>query len=162
MDVVLFFDMKIRTGPQDQGYFKLNVWGMQMMRQIMDDAGVLDWETDVIESDFPTEIPAEPRERERVLKEIDDLLSIQSPDPTKVPATKFCTNDQWIVTENECRIISEAIDRYIESLPDNWLVTDPNSGEQLTPEETQKILEVAVMWSAYNEKAAKYGGYIVG
>lgn len=160
MDAMLFYDVKLRDVTKDNGWVRLNLWSMQVIRKIMDMADLLDWETDLEEEDLPTEIPESGPERTAVLEKIDDLFSLQSPEPGKVPAAKFCTNDNWIVTKEESYFIAEGLEKFLSSRGNEWVMCD-DDGNSLDPEAMEKVLSLVNVWIDYNKMASKYNGYRV-
>lgn len=158
----------------DPGYFRLNIWGMGMMYDVMGVAGVLDFEArhpkwpkwppkgmseeraEQLESirfenedaDAPTTPPtrAEMEQIEAHRQAETEVRSKRSRKRGKVPGFKFGSNDGWIVTPEECLLIAEAV-REVLACGAEW---DPKS-----------VLLLILRWAAYNELAAEHGGYKV-
>jgi hypothetical protein len=83
----------------DTNYYRLNIWGMSTMRRIMDDAGLLEW------SDAG-EWPDVDEEDPDAAAKVREWKSRGAGDDQQVPAYKFGSNDGWIVTPDECRVIA--------------------------------------------------------
>lgn len=68
----------------DTTYFRLNIWGMREMRSLMDDLGAL-------------------RHNDAALPDFDDPDVLQAfGEGVGIEARKLCSNDGWLVTEEEC------------------------------------------------------------
>lgn len=109
-------------------YLGLNIWGMRACRDAMTEGGVLDHETPL------------PHHAE-AWNEVQ--LATRSADPNKVPAFKFCSNDGWIVTPEECHLIARLV---------GWLDANP------APEVD---LECARPFVEFNRVCTDLGGYVV-
>ena len=160
------------------GYYHLNNSGMALMRSTMQRFGVLDenpsspkldkvWPPRCMNADrarnindwlthgaekFPLDRPASGREIRKVraaIERFEQLLKSTSPDPGKVPAYKFMTNDGWFVVPEECEAISEAL-----IAPSDF---DPSS----LPEGQREPFAVVQEWASFNSAAALNGGYRV-
>jgi hypothetical protein len=82
-------------------------------------------------------------------EEMDKLLASRSPAIGRVPAYKFASNDGWIVTSQECELISKAL------TPPLDLRTDGMTDKQ------KEVLQIISEWSRFNAAAALNGGYRV-
>lgn len=193
------YDMYMRdTGFEggDDAYFRANIWGMGSLRRVMTAAGVLDW--DGARGEFP-EPPEELQARmeegdEEAERAWDDkllpFLGQRSGDPKKVPGFKFCSNDGWWVTPEECELIAAAlggevstealeaeIDRYNEEHV-AWMREAKLLEGELTPErcralvqqgslqskdavELSEMVEHAREFADYCRRAAPRGGFRV-
>lgn len=91
------FDLQWDRDEGGGGYYHFNLGGMELMLRILDRTGVVDWTVAPPWGDGLTR-----REQERV-------LAFRSPRRGQVPAAKFCTNDGWLVTSTECRLLAAAL-----------------------------------------------------
>jgi hypothetical protein len=99
------YDMQAVNDQTDAGYFRLNIWGMGQMLKIMDSVELVDWETSAPDwPDYPAGMSDEAYE---ALSR--PLRARISPNPLKVPAYKFGSNDGWIVTPAECYLIAQRL-----------------------------------------------------
>jgi len=166
----------------DEGYFRANIWGMGILRGVMEALDVIDWETD--HPPFP-DMPEGMEERmesedsaiaEAAEAEYDKMvlpvLTARSSDPNKVPGFKFCSNDAWHVLPDECKAIATAFkgidadeivqaqERMAEALPNLSKVavvfTDGRKGD-----EVRELVEYAQKFGDYCARAAEHGGFKV-
>ncbi len=105
------YDMYVvdKSGNEDKDYFRANIWGMQILRAAMKAVDVLDLETEA-----PAFVKADGAEEseddgEKWQEANAHVLAFSSPEPNKVPIVKFCSNDGWVVTAEECKIIGDAL-----------------------------------------------------
>ena len=91
------YSMQALTDPTGSGSWWFGVGGMAELRDRMRAAGVLDEETPM---------PLRPAEDEAALLA---WRSQRSPNPGKVPAWKFSSNDGWVVTPEECALLVEGL-----------------------------------------------------
>lgn len=106
-------------------YFRANIWGMGSLRGIMDGLKILDWEVspsfpvqpediddEAWDAFYDLDIKDQLEHENPILREyaqaMERACSCKSSDETKVVGTKFCSNDGWRVTPEECKIIQEA------------------------------------------------------
>jgi hypothetical protein len=92
---------------RDPFYFRLNIWGMQKVREELMEAGVVDpdaWYSD----DWPEppndeyeEKPGESPEWQLYWKEHAEFVARHPGDQPGIPAYKFGSNDGWHVTSGE-------------------------------------------------------------
>lgn len=80
----------------DGNYFRANIWAMSVLRDVLSKYALL------------TERghPSWPRGDEDTTA----VRAQRAPTDTAVGAWKFCSNDGWIVTPDECLILSQGID----------------------------------------------------
>jgi hypothetical protein len=69
-----------------------------------------------------------------------------------VPAYKFSSNSSWIVTPEECGIVSSALERVVR---DTRAHLEPSADDQIG-------LDLLERFARYNRAAAAHGGYVVG
>lgn len=90
---------------RDDGYFRLNIWGMSKMVNIMEDLSMIDWEIKAPDwPDYPNGMTDEEYERSTL-----PMRSMRSHDPLRIPAFKFGSNDGWLVTPEECYMIAHRL-----------------------------------------------------
>jgi hypothetical protein len=109
----------------ERHYFRLNMGGMGVTREIMDKLGMVFWEGEI--GNFPrvedyditwddVEVLEEggdalaPDVRERVDKYVaakDDHLAYHGPEIPGIPGWKLCSNDGWVVTPAECLAVAK-------------------------------------------------------
>lgn len=170
--------------PQDEGYpecFRVGGEGMALLLTLMTRADVIDsslptpefpqWPPpgldDVLASelarywDEPAEVdkrlgPAEVPVVEAYRRARNETGATPSPQPGKVPAFKFESNDGWIVTPDECRVIAAGMDRLLSSDLEVFLHLLKADG--WNPE---GVTELMWLWTDYNRIAAQFGGYRV-
>ena len=151
-------------------YHRFNIHWMPLMREMMQRARVLDdyGEPDPGLPEFPPNgmdvdrasalMAADGKgataEETRILdaynRKRDEVLAQTSPDEGRVPYWKFCSNDGWIVTPDECRIIVEKLTRHLG--PELW--------DGLEIEEVQ-AREALDEWIGFARLAADNGGFRV-
>jgi hypothetical protein len=160
------------------GYIRLAGMSMPYMIEIMQDAGVLDddaqhapfpdWPPNGLEEeragdllDFFEEGEAidppptwrETRMMRAYLAACDEVVRTPSRRPGRVPAFKFCSNDNWFVSPQECRSIAEGLERLVEAA---------RLRQGMQPTQAEGIDWDGVRrWATYNRIAAEHGGYRV-
>src|SRR5262249_32724983 len=72
----------------------------------------------------------------------------------KVPTFKFCSNDGWLVTPDECLAVAKGVRLAVAACRDEVLAC----GEDWDPDQ---LILLVLRWGAYNELAADHGGYQV-
>lgn len=112
----------------DTGYYCLNVWGMRRCRKLMlnfnmvcggdhpswpkmGEYGITDESAAYDEMYLHREDPDDERVSPEVrayLEAREAVASHHPEDKTGIPIFKFCSNDGWLVTEDECRQALEA------------------------------------------------------
>lgn len=171
--------------PQDEddpGYFRMVISGMAVMRELMDEAGVLD--TDAEHPDFEEVWPPEGVDAERadeILEHLENgepldppptsqeleicsrakaamesLLGTRSAEADKVPVFKFGSNDGWWVLPAECTFIAAALSTAVTQRGDVFVGRLSEMDLSRT-----EILEWIQSWANYNRVAALHGGYRV-
>jgi hypothetical protein len=159
--------------PQYEGqpeYHRFNIHWMPLVREMMQRAGVLDdyGEPDPGLPQFPPEGISFERadelmendgkgasaDEKKILdaynRERDEILAQTSPDEGRVGYWKFCSNDGWLVTPDECRIIAETLSQNLA--PELW------DGLDL---EEQHAREALAQWIGFARLAAENGGFRV-
>jgi hypothetical protein len=162
--------------PESPGYHRLNIRAMPLVREMMQVAGALDDCGEPV-TPFP-DWPPKGITEERAY----ELMDPDPEDPPQPPATKeeqalidryraerdvvlaelgedghvgywkFCSNDGWLVTPDECRIIADVLTSALERrepLWDDLDITEENARDLLLP------------WIGFNRLAADHGGYRV-
>lgn len=158
------------TGDKERDYFRLNIWGMQVARGVMDQRGMLHrmdpvpnqprlpgghfgnedpWEyvsrhTDddlVANADAPPDVKT-------WCKNNRAFLMARDKSATGMAVHKFCSNDGWIVTVDECISALAA-----------WEVTVAEG--QPAPRHEGNEIEWWSEWIAYLELAVEHGGFRV-
>jgi hypothetical protein len=177
--------------PQDEGdpeYWRFNAGGMAGMLRIMIKARIADrnfaapplsdWPPKGVLSEERAEeladwawwgeMPGKPpteSEMQRLQPWRDALerwRRTPSTEPGRVPAFKFCTNDGWIVTPEECTIIANGLEAGVTRSRRvlgrfRGIVPSPRRSGIPRDEAAQWILQ----WAGYNRAAAQLGGYSV-
>lgn len=148
------YDMYTLVSKDD---FHTNIWGMGRLRELMDQANVLDcfsnhpdWpdSSKAYEADWDEKHPDVIKYEEQA----DEIRSSLSPEEGKVPIYKFGSNDGWVVTPEGCYMIAEAVSRYLDENPEYGLPTEIDSHEHRS---------FYKEWAEFNRKAAELGGYKV-
>jgi len=119
-------------------YYRLNIFGMQAMRVTMRDADVLDEDADIVEVDGGADLAA------------------RSPLPGKVPVYKFCSNDAWVVTPEECAAIAEALTKWADERAESLLSKVAQAANVVNED-----IEEARDFAAYNFACVDLEGYTV-
>jgi len=114
------YDMQHVTMPsdapeEDEGYFRLNIWGMSQYREAMFLIGMLDTSPEP-DTGWPKDPPGidwdefyEDRNSYPEYREALEAFLSAKGSGTGIGAWKFTSNDGWIVTPEEC---VEALDSY--------------------------------------------------
>lgn len=106
------YDMSCMSGIDcDESYFRANIWGMQTLRTAMKAVNILDFNCD--HPKFPVR-PRDGNDFSSYDKELIKVRSFTSKIKGLIPVQKFCSNDGWIVTPEECNIIFEALSRILD------------------------------------------------
>lgn len=141
----------------ERSYFRLNIWGMGLCREIMADHGMLAFEQPP-DADFSS-VPSMPQPEEEhfddemepltdearaFLEATEAVRAATSPEPG-IPVWKLGSNDAWLVTPEE---IHAALGKAPES------VTALEDGEQVTVAWWPK-------WLRFLREAAGHGGFRV-
>lgn len=112
------YDMSMIGDDSDEGYFRANIWGMQMLRGAMKTANVLDvhhespkWPEVEGQKDGETEGDYYARHDAACAV----TRSFRSEEENLVPIGKFCSNDGWIVLPAECLLIADGLDKLLAS-----------------------------------------------
>lgn len=155
------YDMTmVEDRDSDEGYFRANIWGMQMLRGAMKAANVLDLEHDDVE--WPK---SEQKEGEtegdydaRRETELAPVRSFRSTNSTLVPIGKFCSNDGWHIVPQECLLIADGLDKLATSgeevfYRDTW--------EQRTVSLSPSDMKFVKEFAEYCRRASKKGGFSV-
>jgi hypothetical protein len=148
----------------DDGYFRLNIWGMGKCRQAMDQFGMVDWNTnyswpklaDYGLKKYPDEDESYPEDSPEA-RFILALTSVKSqvPDSGLIAGYKLGSNDGWIITPKE-------IEGALAALGDKHDVNidaDPASVLRLLAAEG--VPEFFGDWIQYLQRAAKHNGFKV-
>lgn len=145
----------------DEGYFRANIWGMQMLRGAMKAANVLDVEHDSVK--WPEVDPQKDGETEndyyaRHDRECASVRAFRSENSELVPIGKFCSNDGWHVVPAECLLIADGLDKLFASgqevfYRDTW--------EQRTVSLSPSDMEFVKKFADYCRRASKKGGFSV-
>ena len=91
------FDMQAVNDTTAAGYHHLNIWGMALVCQEMNTVGLLNY------------TPHTPWQQDMNEEEVRAVLAQRAPVVTQVPAFKFCSNDGWLVTPEECSLIAQRL-----------------------------------------------------
>lgn len=86
----------------------------------------------------------------------DRWAQTRSPQADKVPGFKFQSNDNWLVTPEECSLIAAALDKLLADPPKNLGETIGFEGD------AEELMELVEDWRDYNFVASTHGGYTVG
>jgi hypothetical protein len=92
------FDLRWVRGRSRRADHHFNLAGMGVMREILHRTGVLDWKVAPAWDDGLTR------------REVERILAFRSPRRDRVPAAKLCTNDGWLLTPAECRLLAAALE----------------------------------------------------
>lgn len=126
------FDMQIETLADDDGYFRLNVWGMGECRQLMFNLGMAYEAPEKCIPPWPeladfglTEYPDDPADdTSGFTQACDDVLRWMAPDHPGIPLHKLGSNDGWLVTPLECKgaiaLWNKARDNGASEPPVDW------------------------------------------
>jgi hypothetical protein len=145
----------------DEGYFRANIWGMQVLRGAMKAAGVLDVEHDSPEWPKVKEQQEGETENDYYARHDRECLPIRqfrSEDKTLVPIGKFCSNDGWIVVPEECLLIADGLDKVLASGEEIFY---RDSWENRTVGLGDSDKEFVQRFAEYCRKASKKGGFSV-
>lgn len=166
----------------EDGYWRENVWGMSYLRDQLDRLGLLwdgpspEW-PDVSGWDWDN-LTDEQEQQQRA------HLAFRGDCPEgKVPVWKYCSNDGWVVTPQECLWIADTINAFLSlgskgevgqlvaasviDARERWAKWDREMGRQVTTDTTlgEGELEASIEnlrgFGHFNAMAAKQGGYTV-
>lgn len=152
-----------------RGYLRLAGESMAGMVEVMRAAGVLDDAEPPAFPDLPPDMDddraaelldalldgdeadppptaAERRSIKAYLKARGMVEGFRSPNSGRVPACKFGSNNNWLVSPEECHVIADGLDR--------WLA-GPGARKKGIDRGGVRL------WAAYNRAAAGHGGYRV-
>jgi hypothetical protein len=90
------YDLQWVNDRRARGYRRYNLGGMQVLRDILRAAGALDARS--------TPRPSPSGRATRA------VLAFRSVRPGRVPLLKLVTNDGWVVTPAECRLLARALE----------------------------------------------------
>jgi len=171
---------------EDPRYWRFVSVGMRGMLELMHKAGVID--TNLSSPEFPwppegfaeervaeieewvfqdSEPEAEPTDDEKKVlrplrKQVAQIRGTRSRNPELVPAFKFQTNDGWIIDEEECLLIADALrDAVARSRKFMGLFSSFLPSKEETGISKKEAAEWILNWAAYNELASRHGGYKV-
>lgn len=103
----------------DPTYFRLNISGMGAMREVMEQAGAGTWEGEASWPEYPGSEHfnrhGDPVDEVGLAYEAQVKALRMARTTTLVPLHKFCSNDGWVVTPGECRLIAERVRSLLES-----------------------------------------------
>lgn len=159
------YDMQWEKDGSDEGYFRANIWGMGTLRYTMYLAGVLDEEAEMPQwperpKDLKEERDDDPRAIE-LEKQRDATRATRSTDPGKVPIFKFGSNDGWIVTPEESRLIADKVDAMLAKIDGGEpfvLTFDDKEDFVLDAKKTApERMKFVKDWAVYNRKCADAG-----
>lgn len=99
----------------DEGYFRANIWGMQILRGAMKAAGVMDVNHDDIKWPEVNQEEGESDDDYYARSDVAcaDTRAFRSTNPELVPIGKFCSNDGWHVVPEECLLIANGLDKVL-------------------------------------------------
>lgn len=180
-----FLFVDARHGVELAGeHFHVNVAGMAFLRRIMRACALFDEATPAPEeAPFPPagltferaldvdafveagRIPAVPVSSEELAIHANwaaeelGIAGYRSPEPDKVPASKFARNDNWHVTVQECALIADRLSRAL-------LEWAQGTGPLAEAVESVPLLEpdlapLVEEWVRFNREALAHGGYRV-
>lgn len=148
------FSQQMNKATGEAEYYRFNIWSMARVREVLCVLGVLDEEFPFPE--LPESYPLTD-EAEDYLRELDDLRAMHAGNG-KVPYYKFCSNDGWIVTPEECEALSKAIlsagKEKIKSILERYV--EPDARDSL-----DEFAEYIVEFGKYCERCASLGGFAV-
>jgi hypothetical protein len=190
----------------DPSYYRFNVQGMAAMRNLMDVAGALSTEAppqfpkapkaaDPTQQALYDEVlqggtgsaSARKKLSASQLKTLDEYIAAvrqaqgaRSAAADKVPSFKFESNEGWLVTPDECKLIAKALRAYAVKLSGSEAKTanaaakkaDEKLAAQVVDKQMVRLTEEVGMsaeemkswmldWAEYNQLASTAGGYEV-
>lgn len=175
--------------PDDPSYFRLNIWGMSTMRDIMDALGIgywapspdfpssdgIDWDDESSPEYLAWEEEANKARAQSPRPTVTNALGLASSEvweqPTfsrisgekelfGLPLHKFTSNDGWIVTPDDIR---EALKIYRSLKPADILSVVKHYTDQFSDgAKPEDVVEWLDRWMVWNEQAMLHGnGYEV-
>lgn len=158
------FSQQVNKATGEAEYYRFNIWSMARVREVLCVLGVLDeefpfpeWPESPGEEHFDEDGNPLTDEAEDYLRELDDLRAMHAGNG-KVPYYKFCSNDGWIVTPEECEALSKAIlsagKEKIKSILERYV--EPDARDSL-----DEFAEYIVGFGKYCERCASLGGFAV-
>lgn len=78
--------------------------------------------------------------------------------PAKALGYEFRTNDGWLVTPDQCRVIADGLDEDLAEYPDELIRGLRDRGYSHTKE---SVVDLLSPWTRFNRLAADHGGYRV-
>lgn len=123
----------------DKSYFRLNIWGMGAYRNAMEDIGMGTFAYDMPNWpglpdgmdqqafwDWQEEPDNVPEDQAAAYQALADQMSAHKSAHfdagDAIPLHKFCSNDGWLVTEEECRMALNAFCAFVSDAPLGSLV----------------------------------------
>jgi len=94
------YDMQMREREGAAGYFRLNIFGMGTARKLMEQADVITWDETPDSTDWSGLDDLEEGD-DGCQEAHDKVVGVLAPSG-RIPAEKFCSNDGWWVTSEEC------------------------------------------------------------
>lgn len=153
-------------------YFRANIWGMGSLREAMEQAGMLFWpesrrptwpeaeQFGLLNEEWwaydeePSDLdPEKQAAAKRFAEARDNVQSWHGSDDEGIPGHKFCTNDGWIVTPDECRQATAA-----------WRSFSERAGGEDKAVEKLGVTDFADYWKRWVlwiERAADHDGFEV-
>ena len=105
------YDMTNSSKDESKNYFRSNIWGMGQLRAAMKMAGVLDFEAEAPKNPAYNEDRNEEEDEDNFVSSM--ILDYRSENPALVPIQKFCSNDGWHVTPDECKLIADGLSKLL-------------------------------------------------
>lgn len=135
----------------DGTYHRANIWGMGMLRSVMSAANVLDWNAQHEPwGSFKEDDRKGQKQNARV-------RAFRSKDKNLVPGDKFCSNDGWIITPEECLLIANGLDRLLRN-PKRITYTVYLDGTKILTKEEREYVQ---KFSNFCRRSALLGGFKV-
>lgn len=152
------YDMyMVESKNEDSSYFRANIWGMGILRSAMKEAQVLDLEYE--DPGWPEIKRLANESDETYYDRVDDahdpIRGFRSASEKLVPVGKFCSNDGWVVTPEECEIIANGLDT-VKGFTHRGYMSDP-----IIIEAGSENLVFVKEFADYCRRAAKHGGFKV-
>jgi hypothetical protein len=148
------YDMRNSHPDGEISYFQANIRSMRMLREVLEEAGVLD-----VSIEHPPFVKVSEEEQDRDENAWDvanaAVISFRSTDPTKVHVDKFCSNDGWHVVPEECILIGTKLQELLDSKREVMCSVGWSNEEH--PMNRDFVQEFAT----YCLFSAKYGGFKV-
>ena len=155
------YDMSMVNDPDsEEGYFRANISGMQLLRGAMLAAGVMD--TDYEDPEWPDvkHLDSESDDEWQGRHELAcaSVRAFRSQNPELVPIGKFVSNDGWHVVPEECLLIADKLDAILATgkeifYRDSWNNRTVSLGDW--------DLGFAKRFADYCRLSSKHGGFRV-